>query len=272
MTRLFINLLGPFQATVDGETLRGFDSDKVRALLAYLAAEAGRPHRREALAGLLWPDQSDLKARNSLRTALSNLRQTIGDPSAEPPFLQISRDFIQFDIASDYRLDLADFLGLLAECERHRHRRLDTCMACAQRQEAAVTLYRGDFLAGFSLAGSPSFEEWVVSRREQWHRQALNALYNLASYYERRGEYGRAYQYAARQITLEPWREEAHRQAMRALAFDGQRSAALAQYDTCRNILTNPFGFTWNCSCRSADYRHGTGINNLVGRAGEGTR
>jgi predicted ATPase/DNA-binding SARP family transcriptional activator len=242
LARLLINLLGAFQVTLDGESSPGFEYDKVRALLAYLAVEAGRPHRREALAGLLWPDQPETTARTSLRTALSKLRQATGDRTAEPPFLQISRNAIQFNIASDHRLDVADFAALLAECDRHRHRRLDTCMACARRQEAAAALYRGDFLAGFSLADSVAFEAWAMSRREQWHRQALNAHYNLAIYCERRGEYTRAYQYAAQQITLEPWREEAHCQAMRALTFDGQRSAALTQYETCRDILAAELG------------------------------
>ena len=53
MSRLDIMLLGPFQATLDGKPLTGFHSNKVRALLAYLAVEADRPHHREVLAGLL---------------------------------------------------------------------------------------------------------------------------------------------------------------------------------------------------------------------------
>ena len=56
MTLLSVRTLGPFQVLLDGEPVTGFDSDKVRALLAYLALEADRPHRREKLAGLLWPD------------------------------------------------------------------------------------------------------------------------------------------------------------------------------------------------------------------------
>jgi hypothetical protein len=65
----------------------------------------------------------------------------------------------------------------------------------------------------------------------------LTALYRLAEFHERRGNYTQAYQLAVRQLDLDPWREEACRQAMRAQAFAGQRSAALAQYETCRRIL-----------------------------------
>jgi DNA-binding SARP family transcriptional activator len=56
MAHLLLALLGPFQVTLAGEPVTSFESDKVRALLAYLAVEADRPHRRESLAGLLWPD------------------------------------------------------------------------------------------------------------------------------------------------------------------------------------------------------------------------
>ncbi len=51
--RLELTLLGPFHASLDGEAITAFKSNKVRALLAYLAVEAGRPQRRAALAALL---------------------------------------------------------------------------------------------------------------------------------------------------------------------------------------------------------------------------
>lgn len=68
MLELF--LLGSFHVVVDGAPITSFRSDKVRALLAYLALEAGRPQRREVLTTLLWPDQSESAARLNLRQAL----------------------------------------------------------------------------------------------------------------------------------------------------------------------------------------------------------
>ena len=53
MTRLTVRLLGSFQANLDGKPVTLFESDKVRALLAYLMVESGEVHRRDKLAGML---------------------------------------------------------------------------------------------------------------------------------------------------------------------------------------------------------------------------
>jgi tetratricopeptide (TPR) repeat protein len=70
----------------------------------------------------------------------------------------------------------------------------------------------------------------------------MSALQLLAAAYTARGDYHQAQRYARRQLELQPWQEEAHRQLMRALALGGQRSAALAQYQTCVQRLDVELG------------------------------
>jgi DNA-binding SARP family transcriptional activator len=231
MARLFLYLLGPFQAALDGEPIIAFESNKVRALLAYLAVEADRPHSREKLAGLLWPERPDQNARANLRYALSNLRQVIGDRKAAPPFLHISSRAIQFNSASDAWVDVAAFTVLLG-----------APTPAVSDLEEAVDLYRGEFLEGFFVSGSVTFEEWALLKREQLSRLASSALHRLATIYERRGAYERALPCVWRQVELDPWQEQAHRQLMRLLALSGQRAAALAQYETFRHTLAEELG------------------------------
>jgi DNA-binding SARP family transcriptional activator len=168
---------------LDGHPLSGFESQKVWALLIYLAVGADRPHGSDALASLLWPDQPDVDARNNLRQALANLRQVLGDRSAARPFLLIARDSIQFNPACDYELDVATFTALLTACESHTHRRLGHCSSCVARMERAVALYRGDFLAELDVGDSAPFEEWQLLHRERLYQRALDALAHLADYY-----------------------------------------------------------------------------------------
>lgn len=236
MARLNIGLFGAFAVNLDGRAITHFESQKARALLAFLVVESGRPHCRDTLAGLLWPDEPDRVARDNLREALTNLRQVIGDRTAAPPFLLIVHDTIQFNTASDHSLDIEKFQSLLAACRGHAHRHPDACRSCAARLAAAVELYRGDFLAQMFVNSAP-FEEWALLLRERLQAQVLDAAARLTSYHERRGEYDEAISTARRQLELEPWCEEAHRQAMRSLALSGQRSAALAQYARCRQTL-----------------------------------
>lgn len=237
MARLSLSLLGTFEVTLADRPVAAFEYDKVRALLAYLAVEVDRPHRREALAGLLWPERPERRAHQSLSQALFKLRRAIGDLEAEPSFLLVTPQTLQFNPSSDYRLDVTTFTNLLTACHLHSHDRLESCQACMDRLQQAVALYRGNFLAGFSLGDSPAFEEWLVLTQERLQRLACEALAYLAGYFETRAEYDQALLYARREVELEPWREETHRHLMRLLILNGQRGAALAQYETCRQAL-----------------------------------
>jgi DNA-binding SARP family transcriptional activator len=234
VARLSLSLLGPFYTTLDGVAVTDFRYDHVRALLAYLAVEADRPHRRESLSGLLWPDQPDPTALESLRHALYHLQRTIGSQKATPPFLLISRDTLQFNARSDYALDVSLFESLVSAQESTAGR--------LQRLEQAVGTYRGPFLQGFSLGSSDALEEWQLQKRAQLDRLMGEALDELAQAFEARREYERAEDYARRLLALDPWDEPMHRRLMRALALQGRRGAALAQYASIRELLQTEFG------------------------------
>lgn len=242
MGRLGLALLGPLLVTQDNRTVTDFEYDKVRALLVYLALEADRPQRRETLAGLLWPEQPEKVARDSLRNALATLRKAINDEAADPPHLFITREAVQFNIAGDHILDAAEFVGRLELCIHHRHRNPANCRTCASWRREAADLYRGPLLAQFSLADSPEFESWVVIRREELHRQAMANFAWLADFHLLRGDDATAQFFAGRQLAYEPWREAAHRQAMLALINMGERSAALAHYHAACRTLADELG------------------------------
>jgi DNA-binding SARP family transcriptional activator len=251
MAHLAISLLGPFQVTLNGAPVTRFGADTARALLAYLTLHPGVEHRRKVLAGLLWPERPDSTALRNLRVALSRVREAIGDrgAGAEHPFFLVTRRTIQVNPESDpatgsgqsWWVDVRAFRDALAEVKAHRHRHLEDCDTCAKQLSKAAELYRGEFLAEFSL-NSTLFEQWLVIERERLHRQALDVLGTLAAYYEERTTYQEALRYARRQVELEPWCETAHRQWMCALALSGHRGAALAQYASCRHILAEELG------------------------------
>jgi len=241
MPRLSMRFFGSYQLLLDQEPVTTLEYDKVRALLAYLAIEADRPHRREALAGLLWPDLPERRARRNLSQALLTLRRALGD-EGPAPFLTVTSHTIQFDVASDHWIDVSAFASLLTRYKAHRHWRLETCQDCGDLLARAGVLYAGPFLAGLSLPDSPAFEEWQLLWRERLHHEAIDALRALARGCDHRGEREAALRYARQWVALDPWHEDAHRQLIRALALHGRRAEALAQYETCRRTLGEELG------------------------------
>ncbi len=239
---LHISLLGALEISLDGQTVKGFDSNKGRALLAYLAVEANRPHSREFLAGLLWPEQPRKKALHSLRQSLSALRKALGDRTADHPFLLIQGDTVQFNSSSEYWLDVHAFETNVRQALSFARRQKKGGRVQIRALKRAVALYTADFLDQFYLADSVAFDEWAIIQRAALQRQALEALTLLAEYHERRGEYALACQAATRLAELAPWDETAHGRVMRLLAIQGQWSAAQAYYRHCCRTLRDELG------------------------------
>jgi DNA-binding SARP family transcriptional activator/predicted ATPase len=219
---LTITLLGSPRVTLGDAVVRGFVSSKAAALLYYLAA-TGRSHTREALAGLLWPETSNAQAFKNLRDVLSNLRRLF------EPYLAITRDAAGLAPGAAIGVDARRFETLLGAQQ-------------AAADLEAVELYGGDFLAGFSVADAPEYEEWALLERERLRRLLLDALARLADDALARGAYADGVRFTGRLLAFDPTREAAHRQLMLLLARSGQRGAALAQYETCRAVLLDELG------------------------------
>ncbi len=224
MKTLIISVLGSLQVVTTTPIQNKFESNKVRALLAYLVIEMDRPHHREVLADMLWPESSTLTGLANLRYALADLRKVIGDHDANPPYLLVSRGNLQFNSSSNFELDASQFANFLNTKD-------------IEKLKQGIALYQGDFLSGFPSIESNMFEEWLLLKREHFKELAIEALRLIADYHEHRGEYQQAMPFTRYQTELEPWLEEAYQQLMRLLALDGQRSAALAQYEICRRSL-----------------------------------
>lgn len=228
MPELTLALLGGFAVQIGTGTAPGFRSQKARALLAYLVMEGGRPHERAALAALFWPEMPDALALRNLSQTLIWLRQAIGD--GDPSYLLLTRRQVQWNPAATANVDAVRFLALV---ERRGVTAGDNHAALRE----AVDLYRGEFLAGFSLAGCPAFDEWLLLQREYFHRLALDALFRLTGEALAAGDHAAAATFARRQLALDRWREEAVRQLLQALAALGRRSEALAEYENARRLL-----------------------------------
>lgn len=224
MTAIYrLRLLGSVEVERDGVSVRrDFVSLKARAILGYLAA-GGQPVSRSRLADLFWQDKAERQGRANLSVVKTNLSHLL------PGCLQADNHTIQFQPTTATWLDTQAFTELTTQADI-------TALA------AAVELYRGDFMTDIHLDDCPEFSAWLEAEQMRWRQQVGQALQKLINHHIYRGEYEQGLRYTSRWLALDSCQEEAHQHRMLLLARIGQRSAALAQYETCCRILTEEVG------------------------------
>ena len=196
MTMLKLRLFGGFElAGAEGPPL---PTRKAEALLAYLAISAGRAQQRDKLAALLWSDRGDIQARHSLAQTLYVIRRTLG-PAGRSALIVDSRS-VSLD-PSGIECDVARFETL---AKKDTPASLDT----------AATLYRGDLLEGFHIAGD-RFEDWLLAEQRRLHGQALAVLERLLRLQLDEMDDVAATASAQHLLALDPLQEPVHRTLMR---------------------------------------------------------
>lgn len=225
---LRLRLLGRPEVSLDKGVVTETLAAKAQAILYYLAVAGPFGQPRALLASLLWGDMPEAAARTNLRKALSNLRQVLDD------FLDLDGQTVAFKPGCAYEVDVAVFVAKVGKIT-------SSTVPVTQLQEA-VALYQDDFLAGFYVREAHSFESWMLAEQARLRELMIQALQILAAHHAGQGDLAQGIGVVRRLLSLEPWREEAHRQLMRLLVQDGQRSAALAQYELCRQALAKALG------------------------------
>lgn len=237
MTRLDIRLLGDLEISSGSRRVVRFESQRARALIAYLAAHPGRAFSRDQLAGLFWPHHGEAAARQNLRQALYNLRTVLqAADGGAPPLISAEQGSVRFAPGEHCWVDLHAFSEAIDRGWG------DGDIADPRELARAAQLYRGDFLAGFFLSDSPPFEEWMLAEQERLRESAAAALRALVAHHLRSGGHVLGIQYARQLLRIDPLSEEVHRQLMLLYAYTGRRSRALEDYESFERLLDKELG------------------------------
>ncbi|MEX0825652.1 MAG: AAA family ATPase [Acidimicrobiia bacterium] len=229
MASLEIRLLGGFELGRQGRVLDPLALRAARSLFAFLVLNRERPHTRDLLAGTFWPDFDDSRARRRLSQALWQIGTIIGDESGER-YLIGTPDTVRFNPAADFILDVEVFERRLDEAARAESRQDE-----AEALQAAVDVYRGDFLAGF-------YDDWLLPEQDRLHSRFLAALERLAELAQARGDFEVALVMARRVAQEDEFDEESHRRVMRLAVLLGRHNEAIRQFEECRRILAEELG------------------------------
>ncbi len=226
-TLLNISLLGNPEVNFgDGGLLKL--PKKILALLAYLAIEQ-RVVQRSKLILLFWSNLPDESARANLRSGLPELKKTLRG------YLQSTRQTVALDWEKPILVDALELEKALAS-EPLDVKRLDT----------AINSYRGDFLTGLELKNTPEFDAWHLNQQKHFQQLAFEAFSKLIEATSKEKDYDRALSYAQRMLELDHWREEAHYQLIYLYGMQGNRTAALQQYEKCKEVLAEALGIEPN--------------------------
>lgn len=212
-----VQLFGAPRVLRDGQPVV-FDTRKAVALLAHLAV-TGTRHRRESLAGLLWPEADPTRAR-------ATLRRTLSVAAAVGPVLRMEGPEVWLEGAT---CDVIAFETALSA-------------GGVTDLQQAVDLASGPFLAGFALRDSSEFDEWQAMTADRLRDGLAGALGALTVAMAGRGDVGAALRHARARLALDPLSEPAHRDLMRALALAGDRPGALRQYRSLIRLLDRELG------------------------------
>jgi len=203
MAQLSVRTLG-FPEIRQDDQLRPLALRRGLALLVYVA-EAKGAVGRDVLATMFWPEASDDVVRARLRRLLHRLQATLGDG-----VLTADRTTVRWSSAIALQVDSGLF-------ER----------ACDRGEfELACSLYRADFLEGFSLGDCPQFDEWAFFRREALRGRAIQALERVVHDKQAVGDHTTAVAHARRLVELDPLSEVYGRHLIRNLLFAGDRVGA----------------------------------------------
>ena len=211
----FLTLLGSVRVACRAEQLR-VRNRKARAVLACLALAEGQELTRERIAGLLWSDSSEEKARASLRQVVHELREALpGALRAERLTIRIEPGTIRHDLDLLLREITAGEVGT----------RLLETTGIADR-----------LLDGFDDL-DPAFTEWLREHRGALHKRLVTALEAQLGSAE-----GRRVRAAARALlNLDATHEEACRCVMLDAARAGDVAGALRAYEALWNVLGDDF-------------------------------
>ena len=184
------------------------------ALLIYLAVERRTQYARDELAHLLWAGAPMAEARHSLATGASAIRRALG-----PAALEGNREVLRLR-HSLIRLDLD---------------RLESGELFPTPELPAIEV--DTFLRGFDIRDSQEYTLWQDRQHAHWLPAIHAALLRLIDHGRRTGASRVIGNLADRLLTIDPLSEDGVRAKMEALAFAGDRIAALRVFEEWRDRL-----------------------------------
>jgi SARP family transcriptional regulator, regulator of embCAB operon len=214
-----LSLLGGFGLRVGGKE-HSLASGSCR--LVALLALSGQPMQRPSAAGILWPEATDARACACLRSALARLG------CVRDHLLRVTAT--ELSLGQAVRVDLRE-----AQACARRLLAGDRPLSRADRYGHSEELLSLELLPGW-------YEDWVLLQAEAWRQFRLHALEALSARLSAEDCHAGAVSAALTAVSADPLRESARSVLIRAYLAESNRSEALREFETYRQLLRRALG------------------------------
>ena len=230
---LDIYCLGPFQINRGLTPIAEEDwkRRKVKSLFKYVVSSRDMCASKDEVIEALWPDLDPEAASNNFYRTLHHLRRLLDQTGGSNGGSYVLFDGGLIRLSSDLvaRVDVDDFERLVSQ---GREKAAAGDLEAARRAwEAAVKLYRGDFLA------DDPYEDWTHTKRELLREIYFSTLTKLSEIHIQQRDWETAGNYLRRILALDNTREDIHFRLISCLASNGNHSEAIRQYQRCERAL-----------------------------------
>lgn len=221
-----VDLLGGIRARREQTVVTSFRTRRAAILLARLALNP-RPHRRDELIPMFWPDADPQAGRQNLSQSLSELRRRLEAPH-DCEFVFASREtvWLERDLLVT---DVEDFEAAL------RLARSTTGAEHVVSLERAVEIASAPLLPGVDY-------DWAVASRERLTAECDAALRDLVRWHEDAGNLPAAFEYAWRRVRIDPLDEQAHREFAHLYERAERPAAGLRHLQVLEQELSGSLG------------------------------
>lgn len=229
MPKLDIKMLGDLDIVYDGNSILHKMSSKAAGLLCYLALNEGKLISRDKLSQLFWDSNNMESARYNLRYTLWSIRKFLKNEFNDIDIIVNQKNCCKLNESIEVTSDVVQMKQICGQIMQNGKD--------IKSLEAVREIYKGELLENFEVKNCFELNDWIFYERENLQRKYFDVLNLLANEYRNQQKHLKCIEIYEEMLHINPLMEELYVELMKVYQDIGDRSAAMSQYERCREVL-----------------------------------
>jgi two-component SAPR family response regulator len=207
---------------------------RARDIFCFIATSKHRRVEKEVLIDVFWGEEDLATIEKNFHPTISHIRKALNSRQSFKQNFLIFRDgAYQLNPELAYSIDTEEFEAAIAKAEKAKKEK--DYERLRENLEKALEIYRGDYMSGV-------YENWADERRLFYSEQHSRVLTGLSKLAFSSKNWSDALKFTNQILQKDPFREDAHRLAMKIYAAQGKRSAVIEQFENLQKLLKKELG------------------------------